>query len=98
MTTITEQRPNDLLTVAQMYTETGLGRSLARQLCKKLPAIICGRRGTGHQIRVYRSDVQTLLRLAADEQLDLWILVRAYTATDIQAWLRCHRQAQTGSS
>lgn len=62
----------DLLSVADVQDEFGLGRDLTLEICNRLPHLYVGRRG----LRVLRTDLVRVLSRASREQADLWQVVK----------------------
>ena len=76
-----------LLSNADLRQQYGLGRDLATQVARLLPHVKTGRSGRGERLLVRRSDFDHLINRAAEEQRDLWELVRDFTPERLRRWL-----------
>ncbi|WP_146202822.1 hypothetical protein [Deinococcus irradiatisoli] len=82
-----ETSTKELLGVADIRNNLGLGRDLTTALVRLLPHITLGRSGRGDRRLVRRADLDLLLRRATEEQRDLWELSRDFTPDTLRAWL-----------
>lgn len=83
--------PRELLSVAGLRSEYGLGRDLAAHLIKLLPHIKVGSSGCGDRLLVRRQDLDRLLEKTAREGPALWEIVRSHTPETLDAWLSAER-------
>ena len=82
MTTSTE-----LLDVAAIRKLTGLGRDISIALIRHLPHVTLGRSGKGLKRLIRRPDLDLFLTRAAQEERDLWGLVRDFTPEELRSWM-----------
>lgn len=81
------QTSTELLSVADIRKNLGLGRDLTTALVRLLPHITLGKSGRGDRRLVRRADLDRLLARAAEERRDLWELVRDFTPDTLREWL-----------
>lgn len=77
----------ELINIATLRHEYGLGRDLATRFARLLPHIKTGRSGRGERLLVRRADFERLISRAATERVDLWQLARQSTPESLQTWM-----------
>ena len=74
----------DKLISYQEFAEIfGISRDKAKAICKKMPHIVIGHKGTGPQIRVLSSHAHALVNHMALEKVDLTNFIDQATETEI---------------
>lgn len=78
----------ELLGVADLRHEYGLGRDLASQLIRLLPHIKVGKAGCGDRLMVRRCDIDRLCEVSSRTHLSLWAVARDFTPATLAEWMR----------
>lgn len=79
--------PTELVGVADIRKNLGLGRDIATELVRLLPHVTLGRSGRGEKRLVRRADLDLLIHKAMQEKRDLWEMVRDFTPERLRRWL-----------
>lgn len=77
----------ELLDVAAIRKLTGLGRDMSIALIRHLPHVTLGRSGKGLKRLIRRPDLDLFLTRAAQEERDLWDLVKDFTPEELRSWM-----------
>jgi hypothetical protein len=89
------QKTPALLTNRQLQQEFALGRDLATKLTHLLPSVSAGKTGKGVKRLVWRSDLDIVLRHAAEQKIALWDLVRSSNAEQkIKGWIESQEEGK----
>ncbi|WP_216325613.1 hypothetical protein [Deinococcus aestuarii] len=75
----------ELLSATTVRERYGVGREVARQMCRVLPHVKIGKKGRGEQVRVLRRHVDALLGYVAMHRLDLAAVLAGSTSGELDS-------------